>query len=74
MLKWLVVASVVVVVLMLLRQRTAPPDPLKELVLMCRGDRERAQRLVAAERAKHPQLSERAAARRAVRSWRRDLR
>lgn len=74
MLKLLLVVLAVVVVVMLLRQRTAEPDPMRELLLMCRGDRQRAQRLVDAEREKQPRLSERAAARRAIRSWRRDLR
>jgi hypothetical protein len=73
MLKMLVFFAVVAaIVWWIAQQRTA--DPVRELVAMCRGDEQHARRLIAAEKSRKPGISDHQAARRAVLSWRRDLR
>ena len=70
----LVLGIVLAVALVLLRRHTEKRTPYRELLAMCRGDERRARRLIEAEKARRPALSDTQAARRAVLSWQRDLR
>lgn len=68
----LLVLVVVVAVVGLLVLRKSGNKHEKELLLRCRNDREQANRLIALEQKRNPELSRNSAAQAALRSLRRD--